>query len=167
MRHARTHPIGLAAAIVAAGALWTGSSSAQAPEARDTVRVAAPVIITARLDPADAAAEPGAHERVVAQGKLLGGGGGNDRVTVVLERSGTPAAAADDAWPVQTRWAVKAKDPKQSFVAELYGTASDDHETHLRGIISAGYRKGQEVHVDAPLGLKHQTTISIGTPREM
>lgn len=163
MRIMSLYPTTLTAAALAAGALWALPAAGQAPVARDTVRIAEAVVVTARPDPAVAAARPGAGERVVAQGKMLGNQ--NNAVTVVLERAGTPDEADYDTWPVQTRWAIRAPDSRKSFVAELYGRASGSHETHLSGIITDGYRKGQEVRVEAPLGLEHQTTILIGTPR--
>ncbi|HEX5409548.1 MAG TPA: hypothetical protein VFW89_07255 [Gemmatimonadaceae bacterium] len=153
------HRTGLAAACMA-GALALAPGTASAQEAtQDTMRIMAPVVVTAAPDPVADAALPKGSERVLAKGQMRGLG--MKDATIILEGTGAPEHAAQPVWPVQTRWAVNASDKDRSFVAELYGTASENAESHLTGIITAGYRKGAEVHVDAPLGLSHQATITI------
>ncbi|MGH7625030.1 MAG: hypothetical protein ACREOJ_06915 [Gemmatimonadaceae bacterium] len=153
------HRTALAATCVAGAlALVPCTASAQAAT-QDTVRIMAPVVVTAEPDPVADAALPKGSERVLAKGQMRGLG--MKDATIILERTGAPEHASQPAWPVQTRWAVNASEKGRSFVAELYGTASENAESHLTGIITAGYRKGAEVHVDAPLGLSHQATITI------
>jgi hypothetical protein len=157
--HSLLHHTTLAATCLAgARALAPRPAAGQAAQ-RDTVRIMAPVVVTAASDPVAEAALPKGSERVLAKGEMRGLG--MKDATIVLEQTGAPESASQGAWPVQTRWAVNASDPGRSFVAELYGTASETAESHLTGIITAGYRKGAEVHVDAPLGLRHQATITI------
>lgn len=148
----------LAGALALAPRPAAGQAAGQAAQT-DTVRIMAPVVVTAAPDPVADAALPKGSERVLAKGEMRGLG--MKDATIILEQTGAPESASQAAWPVQTRWAVNASDPGRSFVAELYGTASETAESHLTGIITAGYRKGAEVHVDAPLGLRHQATITI------
>ena len=157
--HSLLHRTALAATCMA-GLLALAPCTASAQEARrDTVRIMAPVVVTAAPDPVADAALPKGSERVLAKGKMLGLGMRD--ATIILERTGTPESASQPAWPVQTRWAVNSQEKGRSFVAELYGTASENAESHLTGIITDGFRKGSEVHVDAPQGLSHEATITI------
>ena len=91
-------------------------------------------------------------------GTLAGKDGGAVSMTIV--RVGSPEDASDPVWPVVTRWQVTSADPAKSFSAELFGGAREDGAMRLTGIVTDGYQKGAEVHVDLRGG-KRGAKISI------
>jgi hypothetical protein len=66
-----------------------------------------------------------------------------------VERIGLPKALLASAWPVLARLTVRSDSDNRWYVARLHGTIEGDNNCmHLTGVISEGWNKGAEVHVD-------------------
>lgn len=85
-------------------------------------------------------------------------------VRLTLERVGVPESAIDPAWPVLVRWDYDSRDPSKSFTAELFGSGTADGKMLLHGIITSGYRAGQEVDVKVGGGESAKATMAFVTP---
>ena len=81
-------------------------------------------------------------------------------VTLTLERIGVPESAIDPAWPVLVRWEYEARDPSKSFTAELFGSGTANGKMLLHGVITNGYRAGQEVDVNVGGGDGARATMA-------
>ena len=88
-------------------------------------------------------------------GTVAGRDGGTVSMTIV--RIGSPEDASDPVWPVVTRWEVTSPDPARSFSAELFGGARENGSMKLTGIVTDGYQKGAEVHIDLHGGQRGAT----------
>jgi len=85
-------------------------------------------------------------------------------VTLTLERIGVPESAIDPAWPVLVRWEYDSRDPSKSFTAELFGSGTANGKMSLHGVITSGYRAGQEVDVNVGGGSAAKATMAFVTP---
>lgn len=81
-------------------------------------------------------------------------------VTLTLERIGVPESAIDPAWPVMVRWEYESRDPSKSFTAELFGSGNANGKMLLHGVITSGYRAGQEVDVNVGGGDGARATMA-------
>lgn len=88
-------------------------------------------------------------------------------VTLTLERIGVPESAIDPAWPVLVRWEYESRDPSKSFTAELFGSGNADGKMSLHGVITSGYRAGQEVDVNVGGGAGARATMAFVSADEM
>jgi hypothetical protein len=95
-------------------------------------------------------------------GKATGGFKGSVRLT--LERIGVPESAIDPAWPILVRWDYDSRDPSKSFTAELFGSGTANGKMLLHGVITSGYRAGQEVDVNVGGGEGAKATMAFVTP---
>jgi hypothetical protein len=91
---------------------------------------------------------------------------GDDRgsVRLTLERIGVPESAIDPAWPVLVRWEFASRDPAKSFTAELFGSGTANGKMLLHGVITSGYRSGQEVDVNVGGGDGAKATMAFVNP---
>lgn len=85
-------------------------------------------------------------------------------VRLTLERIGVPESAIDPAWPVLVRWEYDSRDPSKSFTAELFGSGTANGKMLLHGVITSGYRAGQEVDVNVGGGDGAKATMAFVTP---
>jgi len=104
-----------------------------------------------------AAAVPRPGERIYGRADVPG----ERTVTVILVREGSPAGMDEAVWPVQLRWVVVAHDASQSFVADLYGRASDRGRLYLDGVVTEGPRTGSAVHIETDGDLGRGASITI------
>lgn len=81
-------------------------------------------------------------------------------VTLTLERVGVPESAIDPAWPILVRWEYESRDPSKSFTAELFGSGTANGRMLLHGVITSGYRAGQEVDVNVGGGEGAKATMA-------
>jgi len=81
-------------------------------------------------------------------------------VTLTLERIGVPESAIDPAWPILVRWEYESRDPSKSFTAELFGSGTANGRMLLHGVITNGYRAGQEVDVNVGGGDGAKATMA-------
>lgn len=88
------------------------------------------------------------------------GGALKGTVTLTLERIGVPESAIDPAWPVLVRWEYESRDPSKSFTAELFGSGDANGKMLLHGVITSGYRAGQEVDVNVGGGEGARATMA-------
>jgi hypothetical protein len=85
-------------------------------------------------------------------------------VRLTLERIGVPESAIDPAWPVLVRWEYDSRDPSKSFTAELFGSGTANGKMLLHGVITSGYRAGQEVDVNVGGGDGAKATMAFVSP---
>jgi hypothetical protein len=83
---------------------------------------------------------------------------------LTLERIGVPESAIDPAWPVLVRWEYDSRDPSKSFTAELFGSGTANGKMLLHGVITSGYRAGQEVDVNVGGGDGAKATMAFVSP---
>jgi hypothetical protein len=144
-------PAALLATLVAGSLLGTATAPAQQiVAASDDSRTLASAVAPGS---SERSAKPDlSRARAVAvwQGPLKGGGA----VTFTLERLGRPDNLSDPAWPVQTHWTINSPEPGRSFTAELFGWMRDNGSMRLAGIVTDGYKKGAEIHIDRRGGTK-------------
>jgi len=88
-------------------------------------------------------------------------------VTLTLERVGVPESALDPAWPVLVRWEYESRDPSKSFTAELFGSGTANGRMLLHGVITSGYRAGQEVEVNVGGGQGARATMAFVSADQM
>jgi hypothetical protein len=135
----------LLSTVMAGSLLGTASASGQQLMAvNDGARLPAATVAS---DNAERSAKPdGSRARAFAvwTGELKGGG----RVTFTVDRIGRPESLSDPEWPVQTHWTINVPKVERSFSAELFGWMRDDGSMRLAGIVTDGYKKGAEVHID-------------------
>ena len=91
-------------------------------------------------------------------------GDSKSNVRLTLERIGVPESAIDPAWPVLVRWEYDSRDPSKSFTAELFGSGTADGKMLLHGVITSGYRAGQEVDVKVGGGDGAKATMAFVDP---
>ena len=138
--------------LVAGSMLGTVSVSAQQLiAATDSPR---PLASGAAPSSAERSAKPNAARAVAVWGGQLKGGG---RVTFTVDQLGLPDDLSDPEWPVKAHWTTNSPEAGRSFTAELFGWMRDDGSMRLAGIITEGYNKGSEIHIDRRGGTKAPT----------
>jgi len=148
------------AAVFAAGLLAaTGALHAQqlaaVPDSVTGSTLASPALsMSARIA---AAAVPRAGERVYGAARRAG----HDQVTVILVREGLPSRTDEAVWPVQLRWVVMARRASDSFVADVYGRATDRGRLYLDGVITEGTRTGSAIHIETDEDVGRGASVSI------
>ena len=135
----------LVSTMMAGSLLGTVSASAQQLMAvNDGAR---PLAATVAPDSADRSAKPDlsrARAFAVWTSELKDG----RRVTFTVDRIGRPENLSDPEWPVQTHWTINSPRDGRSFSAELFGWMRDNGSMRLAGIVTDGYKKGAEIHID-------------------
>lgn len=104
-----------------------------------------------------AAAVPRAGERIYGRTQRPG----LDQTTVILVRQGLPAGTHETAWPVQMRWVVLARRASDSFVADLYGRASDHGQLYLDGVLTEGTHIGSAIHIETDRDVGRSALVTI------
>lgn len=154
----RTFDTSRAAALVAVATLLAAAPAALGAQAAytppDSLQVAtlAPTPIHSDADRVARSQHP--SWRGHADGAFKG------TVTLTLERIGVPESAIDPAWPVLVRWEYESRDPSKSFTAELFGSGTANGKMLLHGVITSGYRAGQEVDVNVGGGEGARATLA-------
>ncbi len=154
----RTFDTPRAAALVAVATLLAAAPAAlgaQSPYSpADSIQVATLAPTPIHSDADRVAREQHPSWRGHANGAFKG------TVTLTLERIGVPESAIDPAWPVLVRWEYEARDPSKSFTAELFGSGTANGKMLLHGVITSGYRAGQEVVVNLGGGAGARATMA-------
>ncbi|HEX5181270.1 MAG TPA: hypothetical protein VFW04_18210 [Gemmatimonadaceae bacterium] len=150
-------------ALVAAATLLAALPAAAAAQqlasnVPDSLEVATLAPTPIRSDADRAARETHPSWRGHADGRFKG------TVTLTLERIGVPESAIDPAWPVLVRWEYEGRDPSKSFTAELFGSGTANGKMLLHGVITSGYRAGQEVEVNVGGGAGAKATMAFVDP---
>lgn len=165
----RTFETPRAAALVAVATLLaTAAPAAVAAQVVQTAYAPAESLEVATLAPTPIRSEA---DRIAREqhpswtGHATGEYKGSVRLT--LERIGVPESAIDPAWPVLVRWQYDARDPSKSFTAELFGSGTADGKMLLHGVITGGYRAGQEVDVNVGGGDGAKATMAFVSPEDM
>lgn len=140
------------ATLLAAGPAALGAQAAYNPP--DSIQVASLAPTPIHSDADRVAREMHPSWRGQADGAFKG------TVTLTLERIGVPESAIDPAWPVLVRWDYEARDPSKSFTAELFGSGNANGKMLLHGVITSGYRAGQEVDVNVGGGEGARATMA-------
>lgn len=150
------------AALVAVATLLAAAPAAIGAQAAyntpDSIEVAALAPTPIHNDADRLARELHPSWRGHADGALKG------TVTLTLERIGVPESAIDPAWPVLVRWEYESRDPSKSFTAELFGSGTSNGKMLLHGVITSGYRAGQEVDVNVGGGEAARATMAFLSP---
>jgi hypothetical protein len=137
-------PAALLTTLMAGSLLGSASASAQQLLAANDSRAVASAVTAGS---GERSAKPDlSRARAVAvwKGQMKGGGD----VTFTVDRLGPPDNLKDPEWPVQTHWTIHSPKDGRSFTAELFGWMRDDGSMRLGGIVTEGYNKGAEIHID-------------------
>jgi hypothetical protein len=135
----------LLSTVMAGSLLGAASASAQQLMAvNDGARSLAATVAADKTEPSAKPDRSRARAFAVWTGGLKGGG----QVTFTVNRLGPPDNLRDPEWPVQTTWTINSPKAGRSFTAELFGWMRDNGSMRLAGIVTDGYKKGAEIHVD-------------------
>jgi len=162
----RTFESPRAAALVAVATLL--AAAAPAAVAAQAATTPAESIEVATLTPTPIHSNADRMSRTISPSWVgYGEGAYKGSVRLTLERIGIPESAIDPAWPVLVRWEYEAKDPAKSFTAELFGSGTANGKMLLHGVITSGYRSGQEVDVSVGGGAGGKATMAFVNPDEV
>ncbi|MGH7625028.1 MAG: hypothetical protein ACREOJ_06905 [Gemmatimonadaceae bacterium] len=155
LSYAYVHTAVFAAGLLAATGALHAQQLAAAPDSTRSTAVTPPALsMTQRIA---AAAVPRVGERVYAEARQPG----QDQVTVILVREGLPLSTDETVWPVQLRWVVMARRASDSFVADVYGRASDSGRLYLDGVITEGTRSGSAIHIETDRNVGRDASVTI------